>query len=189
MVVEVVKMRRDLDSVIELLKGATSDFPSEYFQLPVAGQEDDIYRERVYCYELYHRMKKDWPTSLNYSLAGEVDKSGHPLIRGGSLDRAKPDFIFHRPGEMRSNLLVMEVKPINLTQDNLKSDLQKLSAFRSKAQYFAAFMLFYGWESLPNLIRKIKEAADQDTDGIKIALLRFWHHADPLSPAIEIEVD
>ena len=46
------------------------------------------YRERVYCYEHYNRWRCHWPDGYPYSLAGEIDKHGHPIIRGA----AKPDF-------------------------------------------------------------------------------------------------
>ena len=41
----------------QLLKDATSGIEGNYFQLPIDGSEDPIYRERVYCYELYHQLK------------------------------------------------------------------------------------------------------------------------------------
>jgi hypothetical protein len=43
------------------------------------------YRERVYCYELYHQMRRRWPLNCEYSLNGEVDKRGHPYLQ------ARPD--------------------------------------------------------------------------------------------------
>lgn len=88
-----------------LLQEATSKIGYNYFQLPIDGQEDPIYRERVYCYELYHQLRSIWPKDCEYELSGEVDKSGHPLIRGNNLDRIKPDFLVHVPGDMQGNQL------------------------------------------------------------------------------------
>ena len=42
----------ELDLVIQ---EATAAIDAMYFQLPVDGG-DPVYRERVYCYELYHQM-------------------------------------------------------------------------------------------------------------------------------------
>lgn len=57
-------------------------------------------------------MRLRWPKECPYSLCGEVDKAGHPLIRGHGLDHLKPDFLVHDPGDLDENLVVIEVKPI-----------------------------------------------------------------------------
>jgi hypothetical protein len=74
----------ELDLLTEWLLNASQEVPPEYFQLPVAGSERLEYRERVYCYELYHRWRCQWPSDFRFSLGGEINKSGHPLIRGTS---------------------------------------------------------------------------------------------------------
>jgi len=35
---------------------ASARIAADYFQLPVADA-DSVYRERVYCYELYHQLR------------------------------------------------------------------------------------------------------------------------------------
>lgn len=97
----------ELDQILVL---ATQSIREEYFQLPIDGRDKPVYRERVYCYELYHQMRRNWPNGSLFTLSGEVDKSGHPLIRGNGLDRAKPDFLVHVPGDMGGNHAVIEVK-------------------------------------------------------------------------------
>jgi hypothetical protein len=84
-------MERELDIVTEGLLCASSQVGDEYFQLPVAGKEEPEYRERVYCYELYHLWRCHWPKGFRFSLCGEVDKKGHPLVRG----EPKPDYLVH----------------------------------------------------------------------------------------------
>ena len=129
-----------LESVTEWLCRASSEVGSSYFQLPVAGKEEPEYRERVYCYELYHRWRTHWPDDFPFSLGGEIDKTGHPLIRGND----KPDFLVHIPGKM-INLLVVEVKPANAGIDRLVKDLRKLTRFRrAPPSYEAAYLLVYG---------------------------------------------
>ena len=42
---------------------------SDYMDLPVYGLEDPQYRERVYCYELYHQLRAFMPkATFPYSL-------------------------------------------------------------------------------------------------------------------------
>ena len=94
---------------------------AHYFQLPTAGAEEAIYRERVYCYELYHQLRvllQGEEDLARYALSGEIDKRGHQIIRP-----CIPDLVFHAPGRM-DNMVVLEVKPIN---GELKG-IQKTSA-------------------------------------------------------------
>lgn len=140
-------MRQELDAVTEWLVCASAELAPEYFQLPVAGAEDAVFRERVYCYELYHRWRCHWQEGFRFSLNGEVDKWKHPLIPGAW----KPDFLVHVPGEM-ANLLVVEVKPATADVNRMAEDLRKLTSFRldlhdevgRPASYHAAYFLVYG---------------------------------------------
>jgi len=122
-------------NIEQLIADATKHIEQNYFQLPIDGQEDPIYRERVYCYELYHQLRSRWPVNTNYELSGEVDKSGHPLIRNNNLDRVKPDLLVHIPGDMRGNYTIIEVKPITANRDGIAKDLSTLTAFRRHADY------------------------------------------------------
>lgn len=164
-----------LKHLADILSAATAALHADYFQLPVADAENPQYRERVYCYELYHLMRVRWPNDFPFSLAGEVDKSGHPLIRGNHLDQAKPDFIVHIPGDMSHNLLVVEVKAFTLDRQKIQKDLRKLTAFRRHANYHAAFYLFYGVtpenrDTLTALCRDIAQN-DPESDLSSIDLL------------------
>ena len=117
----------------------------QYIQLPVAGKETPEYRERVYCYELYHCLRVVIDSQFPYTLSGEVDKMGHPYIRGNILDRVKPDFIIHEVGDMGRNLVVIEVKSVaNARKPGIKKDLRCLTAFRRVGQYRHAIYLIYG---------------------------------------------
>jgi hypothetical protein len=155
MAVEKSAVRDALNSVTEWLLCASSQVGKEYFQLPIAGAEEHEYRERVYCYELYHRWRCQWTDGFRFSLCGEVDKSGHPVIKGNW----KPDFLVHVPGQM-VNLLVVEVKPSNADIGRMADDLSKLATFRGyPAKYFAAYFLVYGlslgeWPSLRDQLVK-----------------------------------
>src|SRR2546426_8735920 len=82
----------------EMLTAATIRVAGEYFQLPVADA-DAVYRERVYCYELYRQLRCLWG-AFPFRLGGEIDKTGNPHFREGPYSRAKPDLIVHVPGDM-----------------------------------------------------------------------------------------
>lgn len=47
----------ELDSI---LKEPTVAIADPCFQLPIAGEENPIYRERAYCYELYQQLRMCW---------------------------------------------------------------------------------------------------------------------------------
>jgi len=58
--------------------------------------------------------------------------------------KKKPDFIVHIPGEMDHNLVVIEVKPVTVNDDDLEYDLEKLVWLLTHGYYFRAIMLIYG---------------------------------------------
>ena len=62
-----------MDWFTGILREATARVAPDYFLLPVHGAPS-VYRERVYCYELYHQMRLLWPGDCPYRLNGEVDK-------------------------------------------------------------------------------------------------------------------
>lgn len=69
-----------MDELTRILKDATAGIGQGYFHLNVDGG-NPIYRERVYCYELYHQMRLRWPADTEYCLNGEIDKAAHPILR------------------------------------------------------------------------------------------------------------
>lgn len=133
----------DFEFFLGILLDATRRLGTHYFQLPVAGAEDPIFRERVYCYELYHLVREAMPHDCPYVLDGEVDKGGHPLLRK-EIGPLKPDFIVHIPGTMDANLAVVEVKPLGASRENIVKDVETLKRFLDKADYFKAVHLVYG---------------------------------------------
>jgi hypothetical protein len=170
----------------KLIRDATERIDIPYFQVPIAGKENPIYRERVYCYELYHQLRLLWPRDSKYALSGEVDKLGHPLIRGNGLDNRKPDILIHIPGNMDNNLLVLEVKPLNRNAEGIKKDLQTLTAFRRHGGYECAFFLVYGSDEVAfNEVRaKANSYAEEDRGAtIDLRLIELWHHRSVGTPA------
>ena len=158
-------MPEDFCAFTSVLFGAAARVAESYFQLPVAGSEDSRYRERVYTYELYHQLRASWPAELaRYSLGGEVDKTGHPLVRGGKLEKAKPDLLVHVPGIMDHNLAVVEVKAALPADSDVRKDIAKLSAFCDPVGpgYVGGIFLVYGTASADEgaLMERFSSALD-----------------------------
>lgn len=185
-------MQEDLQEFRRLLRCATAAIDGQYFTLPVADADGDDpllqYRERVYAYELYHQLRSRWP-NWRYSLGGEVDKRGHPIIRDGVLKNVKPDLLCHVPGSMDNNLAVIEVKALRLEAypDEARAigtDLEKLIEFRNMAKgYAAAFLLVFG-ESVE---RVLDYGRDSRQAGINIELVELHHHRRVGEPAVTVE--
>jgi hypothetical protein len=174
-----------LAAVTNALIEATKNVEEIYFQLPVAGREKPQFRERVYCYELYHQMRLCWP-KVPYRITGEIDKNGHPWIYRGPLDYSKPDFTIHIPGRMADNLLVIEVKAINPTDEQIVTDIRKLTGYRRTADYFAAYYLIYGFTE--NEAHEFSSRCNRLAAAGKIDLsrIKLFNHAKPQSPASEV---
>jgi hypothetical protein len=169
---------QDFRYIIRNFKKAIECMDAHYFQLPIAGDDEPIYRERVYCYELYHQLRCLLGDKFSYKLNGEVDKSGHPIIRSAK----KPDFIIHQPSDMKHNLVVIEVKPVTVKDkiNKLKEDFGTLKWFLENANYYRAIMLIYGNvnDNLPESIREeIKNISDE-------RILIMWHSQPYREPEI-----
>jgi hypothetical protein len=134
---------------LEIVLEASSKIPARYILFDVADRETEIYRERVYAYELYHQMRslldeEDAFAGSGHLLCGEIDKSGHPIIR-----KCIPDLVFHVPGKMAdpANVAIVEIKSINGSPDGIKKDIETLTYFLSSAGYESAIHLVYGEEA------------------------------------------
>ena len=165
-------VEHEIQRLVQMLSVAASEITSEYFQLPIVGA-DAVYRERVYCYELYHQLRCLW-AAFPFSLGGEVDKAGHPHFQDGPYAQAKPDFLVHVPGEMQRNLAAVEVKPATAGIDALRKDLQKLTWFCCHAQYFRGLLLVYGEAGEKSKLQeKLRSAADQQVD--RAVVMTLYH--------------
>lgn len=144
----------------DIFKRATKAVPSDYFDLPISSAPSS-YRERVYCYELYHQMRKLWPEGCEYALNGEVDKAGHPDFRN---NRKIPDFLIHRPG-FPDNFLVIEVKRSSLSESY---DLDKLRDF-IRYGYRRAIWLIVGENAGNTAARYVSEIENEEK-------IEIWVH-------------
>ena len=158
-----------------ILVQATSEIEERYFKLRIDGGKS-VYRERIYCYELYHQMREKWPQTP-YVLNGEVDKSGHPSPLGGT--RLKPDLLVHGPGDMRENYAVIEVKHSNAEIRGIRKDLETLSFFITHGGYRHPIILIYGDKAF-SVARKTAILAK---DFKLLDNLEIWIHERARSPA------
>jgi hypothetical protein len=182
-------MNEEFEIFEGMVSAAASRISTPYFQLPVAGLEDSVYRERVYCYELYHQLRCGW-NGFDFNLGGEVDKGGHPLFRDGPYAKAKPDLLVHRPGDMEHNLACVEVKPSLRPAGEFNEDMRKLTWFCRNARYHRGLFLVYGAEQHEgqnlDLFRKLRKAADDRE--IDLGSIRLMHHASVGQPAVRVDL-
>ena len=163
---------------LKCLKKAIKKIDTHYIQLSVADSDEPIYRERVYCYELYHQLRCILGDAFPYKLDGELDKKSHICYPNGE----KPDFVIHIPGKMEQNLVVIEVKKV-LVKDHIKElrkDFDKLKMFISNDNYYRAIMLIYGNVNgdLPQNIKKEIESVRGEH------ILVLWHYELTKEPKI-----
>lgn len=99
-----------MDQLNQILEDATAAITAPYFQLPIFGGPP-VWRERVYCYELYHQMRIRWPEDSPLILTGEVDKRAHPIFRELQARQVIPDLLVHSPGLMTKILQLWKSSP------------------------------------------------------------------------------
>lgn len=164
----------DFEAFLSTLKEATGKIEDLYFRIASASEDGPTtgYKERTYCYELYHRLRGVIPTHCLYTLSGELTKRGHEIISRKIGEKA-PDFAFHVPGYMTDNLSVIEVKRID-TKDDVLKDFKNLRKFLEEAEYKGAIQLVFGTEG--GQIGKFQQAATQELGGLtKGTFVLLWH--------------
>jgi hypothetical protein len=168
----------------EILSEATRGIEQQYFLLPIHGAPP-TQRERVYCYELYHQMRRRWPEHCHFSLNGEGDKRAHPHLQAhANLSPAIPDLLVHVPGNMVGNHAIIEVKPINARPKGIAKDLRTLTTFVSHWGYQRAILLIYGGDGVSCLARTRRIANRID----HIVPIEVWHHPHPEAPAVPLGI-
>ncbi len=156
-----------MEELDEILKKSIKAIDDKYFLLPLDGDEP-VSRERVYCYELYHQLRKRWPNDCLYTLNGEVDKSGHPKFRGTDHSDVKPDFLIHKPGSMGGNHAVFEVKATGTPLARLKGDVQTLIGFQKDLGYDRSIYLFFGKKAIGPIVKELRILAKKDIWRIEV---------------------
>jgi hypothetical protein len=167
-----------MNELTNILQAATAGVGWEYFRLAIDGG-DPVFRERVYCYELYHQMRSSWPPQSRYFLNGELDKKAHPILRELGADQAKPDLLVHSPGTMDGNYAIIEVKH-SMATEGIRKDLQTLDLFVRRVGYKRAIYLIYGAKADAQGVEKIETIVNEFQELVPIEL---WLHSVVGQPA------
>ncbi len=160
-----------------ILREATANVSREYFLLPIVWGPA-IYRERVYCYELYHQLRSLWPDGSQYRLNGEIDKRGHPCFAEDDW-APKPDFLVHVPGS-HDNYAAIEVKTAyNLGVREILKDVDTLARFTNEAGYVRGIHLLFG----ASATQTIDVLRHTGIDRERVARIEFWGQPQAERPA------
>lgn len=168
-----------MNELTGIITKATAAIKRGYFHLPI-DSGDPVYRERVYCYELYHQMRSRWPAGCKYYLNGELDKAGHPLLKELGADNKKPDFLVHKPGDMSGNHAIIEVKKAGAEPDDIHKDIETLDRFVRNVDYKRAIYLFFGHTADDGLTKRIQSVAAEFDELVPIEI---WFHSQVGKPA------
>jgi hypothetical protein len=134
--------------ILRIVKKGIRNVGENYFKLKTTYEPNGIVRERAFCYELYHQIRKLQENGIHeipFSLNGEIDKRGHQEFEED--DRKNPDFIFHIPGKMEGNTTIIEVKG-SLENKYIKGtlcDLKTILTFIKKYKYKFGIMIIYNY--------------------------------------------
>lgn len=168
-------MNSRYNRLLEVIASSIEAIEEKYFNFQVAGNDETIKRERVYCAELYHQMRIRF-VLIDYDLNIEPDKKNHPLIEQycGSVD---PDLVVHRGGNMEpeDNLAVIEVKTSSgdLTA-GIEKDLETINCMTSiKNGYYGGVIIVFGpltARKRRNLIQRIRNQKSQDMARLTLVL-------------------
>ncbi|SEB99541.1 hypothetical protein SAMN04489844_1471 [Nocardioides exalbidus] len=170
------------DRFLGALAVACSQIGKHWFLVPVHSKATlPVYRERVYCYELYHQLRTltDDDATLGapeYTVSGEIDKAGlHSVIEHG---RHKPDLVWHKPGT-GDNAVVVEVKMARgLSAAGIRKDLETLAAFVDAPHgrdYARGVMLLFGPGNEGRLMNRIRLHAGRLTIKHPERISVLWH--------------
>ena len=147
------------DDYLKLIYDAMGKVGQQYCRIASADNDEEIFRERVYCYELYHQMRtlqKANETTPVYGksvqsplivINGEIDKSGHRVIS----QNFNPDFVIHLQGSMDKNICVVEVKN-NFSKSGIAKDFGTITCMMNCYRYGYGLFVFVGDE-----VGKVKE--------------------------------
>lgn len=133
------KKQKVSEGILSLIKQAIDNVEEKFYQveyLKLKGSIGKQYRERVWCYEFYHRLRETNLPDDELIINGEIDKSGNDNF----IDTINPDFIIHKQGSNDKNLCVIEVK-LRLDYDGINKDFCSLTEMLNKHRYKQAVFI------------------------------------------------
>lgn len=179
------------EAFIHILLTATRRIKQQFFIVP-RYDDHPVYRERVYCYELYHQIRCLMPKFAPYDLMGELSKSGQRFFRNTDAANKMPDLLVHKAGT-DTNLVIVEVKRVDGEfgwideaghAEGVAKDLQNLTFFTKPLHngghvgYKKAIFLAFGeGADIDSKVRKkANEWAKSNSNMINLDYIKvYWH--------------
>ena len=149
-----------IEKLLAAIETAAKLVNEKYLNVITSSENSLIVRERVFCYELYHQIRKILEDDHFLTLNGEIDKHGHKKFK--QIEQKNPDFVFHVQGNDQTNAIIMEVKG-TLEKKGLKKDFETIHNFISEHQYHAGVFFLYN-HSLKELAYKMKNTLTSFSD-------------------------
>lgn len=161
-------MDEKVESFVEMIKDSLDNVGDEYYKITTTYESSGIVRERVFCYELYHQMRliQSVRGLTDIQIHGEIDKSGHIAFDRNA--RKNPDFVFHIPGMMQGNAIVVEIKGKieGNYQEGVYKDIVTLSKFTNNKHYYhSGILIIYNYtydEFLHNIGKFLKNRLQEN---------------------------
>ncbi len=169
------------DRLYEALFEAISKIDKQYYKVKLAYFNQTIYREHVYCYELYHQLRKILSDDFPYILSGEVDKASHPDIGERCLE-FKSDLLVHQPGNANEESFLSIINVFSLANafrvhEKLIDKFSKMvCATNLDGGYYRGIMLIYGDET-KELDRGIYDLYKNYCRGSYDKIILLYHNA------------
>ncbi len=137
------------DTFKSALVSSSCNIDGQFFAVQRYAEEgpEQVQRERVYCYELYHQLRSRLGDSFPYVLHGELDKRGQEFIETRMKSEPVPDFVVHRPGRIgfEDQLVAIEVKTCQgFSVAAGQRDVDKLVGFVQYVGYLHGILLVVG---------------------------------------------
>jgi hypothetical protein len=144
-----MKHSEAFETFFTALFDSISKIDRQYYRVKLAYFNQTIYRENVYCYELYHQLRKHLGEEFPYILSGEGDKASHPEIVDRCLE-FKSDLLIHQPGTVNEDsfLAILHVHSLDSAfryPERLIENFNKMvCATNVEGGYYRGIMLIYG---------------------------------------------
>lgn len=173
------------------LLDAISKIDKQYYKVKLAYFNQTIYRENVYCYELYHQLRLLLGNEFPFLLSGELDKASHPDIADRCLE-FKSEFLIHQPGKLDQDSFISIMNVCSLASafrmpEKLIENLNKMVCSTNlQGGYYRGIMLIYGDDSF-DIDRGIYDIYKNYCRGSYDKIILLYHNSINSKP-VKIDV-
>ena len=120
---------------------------------------------------------------------GEVDKRRHLHMHGEHVTDCTPDMLVHHPGEMESNLVIVEIKSTSSSPALVRKELLKCTAFCDLG-YECGILLFFGdCVTAGELRMRCRSAAARANGRVDTSKMVLFWQAAPDKEAVVLDWD